>query len=207
MFSIATMQTKGGTSKSTTALNMAVAAVYMGFQVALIDTDVQRSIANWAQRRNQSAPAVFAMDATRLKNWLSSAGQNFDLCIIDTPANDWKPLTLAAVACDLSVIVSRATTFDLEAAIQVRNLLARAGLAHASLITQVAPQITRRLHYWLQTYAALGEMIDTPITTLVTYQDSAAIGLGVREYEPDGRAAREIDEVLQWILRRLKEKQ
>ena len=44
---------KGGTGKSTLATNLAAWLAVQGRDVILVDTDVQRTAANWVDRRNQ----------------------------------------------------------------------------------------------------------------------------------------------------------
>jgi chromosome partitioning protein len=42
------------------------------------------------------------------------------------------------------------------------------------------------------------------MTTSIAYQDSLTLGLGVEEYEPNGRAADEVRRALNWILERIR---
>lgn len=206
MRSIATVQFKGGTGKSNCVVHLAVAAVLVGYRAAILDTDSQTSIMTWARNRAHPLPTVIAIEPERVAEWLASHGQSFDLCFVDTPAHDWEALACAAAAVDFSLIVSRPTVFDLDVAIRVRDVLRRYNLAHATLLSQIPPRVSRRVELWLATYSDLSDIVDTPISALVAYQDSIALGVGVKEYQPDSRAAGEIDQILAWILRRLEQK-
>ncbi len=206
MFSVGIIQTKGGCSKSTVTTNLAVAATLTGSHVAVIDTDRQRSATNWhRRRRHSSAPAVFAMGASDIESWLATAGQKFDLCVVDTAAGDWRALRTVASSVDLGLIVSRPTVLDLEAAVGVRALAKTIGLQYATLITQAPSQLSYRLRSFFEAYRDGGEVVATTVTSLVAYQDAASLGLGVMEYEPHGRAAREIEAVHHWVWTRLQE--
>jgi len=65
--------------------------------------------------------------------------------------------------------------------------------------------MSTKLASWAAAYSRHGEVVDTMLTSLMAYQDSITLGLGVEEYEPHGRAAREIRATLEWIFRRVKE--
>ena len=54
---------KGGSGKTTVAVNLAVAAHQAGRRVAALDLDPQGSLAAWATRRAADDPAVDHVDA------------------------------------------------------------------------------------------------------------------------------------------------
>ena len=205
MQSIAIIQHKGGSSKTTIATNLAVVAANCGLRTALIDTDVQGSATRWARRRNCPMPTVVAVNCECLPAWLRKFGPEYDLCIVDTPGHDWRVLSHAAVSVDLNLIVSRPCQFDLETAIQVADALQKFDVEYASLIAQAASRPSRKLECWRDAYAKLGEVVSTMVSTLTAFQDAVTLGLGVIEYEPDSRAAFEMRQVFDWIHRRLRE--
>src|SRR6476660_5430096 len=57
---------KGGSGKTLTALNLAVAATLAGRSAAVIDLDPQASAAGWYDSRSTSSPAVVAVPPVRL---------------------------------------------------------------------------------------------------------------------------------------------
>jgi chromosome partitioning protein len=205
MIAVAMTQYKGGTGKSTTAVHLAAAAACRGLKTVLIDTDVQGSASQWARRRTVESPHVVTVDAQDLSNCVSRFRGEFDFCIVDTAGHDWKALSCAAVAVDLTLIVSRPSQFDAETALQVRSALRDFKLRYAFLISQAAPRISRKSEIWADAYAAQGEVAGARLTYLTAYQDAVTLGLGVNEYEPNGRAAAEISALFDWIMLHFKE--
>lgn len=68
---------KGGTGKTTLAINLAVtAARHFDGRVTLIDLDPQASAANWQDSRAESAPEVVLAQANRLPHHLEEARQS-----------------------------------------------------------------------------------------------------------------------------------
>src|SRR6478672_9694129 len=81
---------KGGTGKSTLALNLAVTAELFGERVALLDLDPQGTTASWGATRPSHTPVLLAhSDIGCLGSTLSrlSAG-GFTMTLIDTPGLD-----------------------------------------------------------------------------------------------------------------------
>lgn len=207
MISIASGQTKGGTGKTSVSVHLSVTAAHL-FQrkTVLIDIDVQRSATKWGMRRNAAGPVVISSDAASLPNLLGRLAGEFDFCVVDVPGHDLNALSNAAVNVDLTLLVTRPNQLDIEPAVEVCNVLKQFQLPHALLISQAPPRPSMKLASWMEAYSRQGEVISTMITSLAAYQDAITLGMGVEEYEPQGRAAREMRAVFEWLMWRLKEK-
>ncbi|MCK9920291.1 ParA family protein [Microbacteriaceae bacterium K1510] len=208
MMSVGVTNYKGGTGKSTTGVHLAVAAACRGYRTILVDTDAQGSAIQWARRRtvDNLDLRVIVTDAERLSACIADYADRTDFCVVDTPGHDWKALSCAAVAVDLSLIVTRPAQFDAETALKVRDAFREFKLAHAFLISQAAPRISRKSATWVDAYAAQGQVVSTRLTYLTAFQDAIALGLGVKEFEPYGRAAAEVDATLDWVVHHFKER-
>ena len=73
MEKLAILGEKGGCSKSTTALGLAVAASLDGIETAVIDLDPQATAAKWSDRRDRDFPAVVSCQVSRLDKVLEAA--------------------------------------------------------------------------------------------------------------------------------------
>lgn len=80
---------KGGSAKTTTARNLAVAATHAGLRVATVDLDLQATLTNWWQQRPDDAPAIahFQVPVQESEAALDEAvaSDDFDILVVDTP--------------------------------------------------------------------------------------------------------------------------
>ena len=73
MKTVAIESQKGGTGKTTTALNLAVAAEKAGQATVVIDLDPQASAAGWKDTRQAESPVVVSVPPARLPQALQAA--------------------------------------------------------------------------------------------------------------------------------------
>ncbi len=110
---------KGGSGKSTTAINLAVAAMQSGMSVALLDLDPQGSVVEWGERREADRPAVDRVPPERVNELPAIlprlADQGFDLVILDTAGSATTAGNLAIRTADLVLVPARPTILDLQA--------------------------------------------------------------------------------------------
>lgn len=192
---------KGGTAKTTAALNLAVAAVARGLEVAVIDLDPQVSACDWKDIRGDKPPVVASTPVPHLERALKAADDaGADLIIIDTAGRTNDAASAAARSADLILIALQPSLIDLKTLNATLDLIRLAGAKPTrALLTRVRSVGTRQdeTAAWLRQQgvdvcpAALGER--------VTYQDAYAHGLGVTELEPGGKAAEETRRVYKYV--------
>ena len=200
MYTIAIVGQKGGTGKSTIATHLAVCAARDGKAVALFDIDPQASAAKWSARRTAEGPPVVRAGAAQLPNLLQQAReQGADLILIDTAGHADASSIHALQLADLVLIPCRPSAADLddiETLPALRDLLRVAGDKPAMVIVTNAPiQGSRHIHAQ-EAARDLGFMI-CPVVLFhrAAVYDSPLPGLGVQEYEPEGKAAQEITQL------------
>jgi chromosome partitioning protein len=203
---LAVIGQKGGSGKTTTTLGLAVQAVKAGRQVAVIDLDPQATAAKWSDRRDdKDSPAVVSCQASRLSQVLQAArAQGVDLAIIDTPAKSSEAAIAAAKVANRVLLPIQPHLFDIETLDSVAEILALAGKPPASVVVNRAPVQGRRHE---DARAGLeGKGFDfAPVVLFqrAAHGDAANLGQTASEYEPGGKAALEIAQLYEYIIREL----
>lgn len=202
MKKIALIAQKGGVGKSTIAVNLAVA---LGMRTALFDLDPQESTVIWSDRRKADPPHVEFLTERRLGDALKAAELgNFSVVIIDTPPAAGPQAYTASQAADLVLIPCRPSLIDLDAIRRTAQLIKAAGVP-AFVIFNAAPHSATRL---LEDARAVVEGVGLNSAPVVlrersAYRASWPLGKAVIETEPEGKAAREISELKDWVLAQL----
>jgi chromosome partitioning protein len=195
---------KGGTAKTTTAINLAVEAIAHGIEAIVIDLDPQVSACDWKDIRGDAAPLVAATPVPHLDRTLKAAAANgADLAIIDTAGRTNDAAAAAARAADLILVPLQPSLADLKTLAVTLDIIRLAGRHSPSggerparaLLTRVKAGGSRHddTAAWL-----VNQGIDVCPANLgerVIYQDAYARGLGVAELDPASKAASEIKTV------------
>lgn len=125
MKNIAVIARKGGSGKTTVAVNLAIAAHRRGYRVQLADTDPQGSTAEVMRARQAEGPSVVQASGETLFAERRTAGGGMDLRVIDTPAASEDAIGHAIALAQVSLLVVRPTFLDLAAALQTAQILRR----------------------------------------------------------------------------------
>lgn len=109
---------KGGTSKSTLAVNLAAEFQQQGSKVIILETDPSVSTASqWAaDRENTDQPGITTVRKTgRLGNTIDDLAAAYDVVIIDTAGKDSTELRSATYKANLLLVPTSPTVADLDA--------------------------------------------------------------------------------------------
>ena len=212
MKTVALICQKGGTGKTTLTLSLAVEATRHGLNVVVVDLDPQVSACEWGDMRRERDPTLelpILVDAqpARLNNVVAKARETaVDLLLIDTAGRTEQAAMAAARVADLVVIPLQPSVIDLKTVKATTDLIALAGSPKrvAVLMRVKAPAGSRHdeTRAWLEQQGVT--VCPSAIGDRVTFQDAYAQGLGVTEYEPDGKAATEVRQVYLYVSRHAK---
>ncbi len=197
---------KGGSGKSTLAASLAVAAQEAGERVFLLDTDRQGTLARWIDRREKEEPGfdrVFSsVDLEKAISTLSQA--DYSLIIVDTAGAD-TPTTAAAIRLSSFCLVpSRPTPADLEATQPTLEAIQSTRRKFAFVLSQAPTGRSARLTEAANALRILGVLAEPPIGQRNDHQDAMGTGLGVTEFNPEGKAADEVRHLWGWLSKKLK---
>ena len=192
---------KGGTGKTTLALSLATEAAAAGRSVVVVDLDPQASACEWSDLRGADADdsGVVVIDAqpARVEAVVEKAREGgVDLVLIDTAGRTEQAALAGSRVADLVLIPLQPSVVDLKTVQATVDLIRLGGGApHAVVLMRVKPLGARAS----ETSDWLGQL-DIPVCPAtigdrVAFQDAFALGRGVCEYEPEGKAAGEVRQV------------
>jgi chromosome partitioning protein len=194
---------KGGSGKTALSLCCAVAAEEAGQRVLLVDLDPQGTAEAWYRDREAETPKLVRIDAAELDAALTTASQHpFDLVFIDTPGRDEPSIAVAIRVADLCIVPCRPTSADMKATPPTVATVNRLNKPVAFVLTQTPPR-SYRIREAENGLSMLGIVAPVRIVLRNAYQDAYGAGLGVTEYEPEGKAAEEIRALWKWIAKKL----
>jgi chromosome partitioning protein len=199
---------KGGNGKTTTALGLAVAASNAGLNTAIIDLDSQTTAANWSDRRGKETPAVVSCQVSRLARVLEAAKKGgASLAVIDTPGKNTDALIAAAKAADFVLMPIQPQMYDIETLESLKDVLTLAGHPPSAVFVNRAP-IQGRRHTETQDAAKAAGFTVCPVVLYAraAHGDAGNIGLTAAEYEPNSKAAGEMNELYDYISIALKKR-
>ena len=200
---VALVTQKGGAGKTTLAVNCAIAAERRKKRVLILDLDPQASSEGWYQDREADSPRLAKIESWSLPEAVAKAkAAGFDYVVIDTPGRDEPSTTAAIRAADFCVIPCRPTPVDLKAVPPTVATINRLDKSAVFVLTQTPPR-GERIREAEAGLSMLGIVCPIRIVARAAYQDAHGAGLGVLEYEPDGKAAAEIRQLWAWMEKKM----
>lgn len=131
---------KGGTGKSTLATNLAAWLAQQGGDVLLVDTDRQRTAANWVDRRNRLAETPTVHCTERHGNVFQSLRdlvKRYEQVIVDAGGRDSEELRTALVAAQVVYVPLKASQPDLETSRHMNEIVKLARGMNPHLVARV----------------------------------------------------------------------
>ncbi|MDI3338391.1 ParA family partition ATPase [Defluviimonas aestuarii] len=205
---IAVVQQKGGSGKTTLAVNIAVAAIRRGMSVALLDTDPQGSLGRWFMTRRERLGEA-GLEFSTSSAWgvsyeCEKLKREADLVIVDTPPKVDADLRPALREADLVLVPVASSHVDLWATEGVLDLAARES-KRTWLVMNRARAGTRLGDDVARAAAELtAGVTDARLANRVVYAETLGQGLGAIEAGKSAATA-EVGALTDEVLRLLAE--
>ncbi len=206
MKTIAIVSQKGGSGKTTLTLHLAVASAAAGQNTAVIDLDPQASAANWSDRREAELPVVLSAHASRLSHEIARVREiGGEMLYVDTAPHSDSAALEAARSADLVLIPCRPAILDLEAITNTLAFLRTTGTPVLVVLNAIAAtgQDARQATEALSAHQV--ETCPVRMGRRIAFARALVSGQAAQEFEPDGKAAREVRELHTFVLRRLQD--
>lgn len=202
---------KGGVGKSTLTVNLATTFQQQGKNVTIVEADPSiRTASRWADDRDElgHGSIMTLRKEGRLGATLSELNDSYDVVLVDTAGKDSKELRSAMVVADLMLIPARPAQADLDATVDLMQMIDEAQDMNPSLIplivisqasTHSMSSDAQEAKSYLQQAAPSANLADVVIHHRKAYQVALAAGKAVTE-GADSKAKAEIQLLAQEIL-------
>lgn len=206
---IAIVSQKGGSGKTTLAVNLATRAAASKHESCVIDTDPQATAAAWSDWRGDFLPVVVTAPPARLGRTIESAQKNgVDFVVIDTPPHADAAAREAIKAADMVLIPTKPRAFDLAALEPIADLVNFSQTPAFVVLNSVPSGATKLAKHARKAAKEMGlEICPVELGERADFHRSSAKGETAGEHSPEGKAAKEIDKLWKWMGKTLKKAQ
>ena len=205
---VSILSQKGGTGKTTIAIQLAVAAMMNGHTVIIVDLDPQRSATWWGEIRADAPPIVVSATTTELPGLLKKAEQNgVTLAILDTPPKmeiDGEAHHAARFS-DLALIPCKPAAFDVKAIEATVKLAEVANVPARIIFNQV--QTNSSMIYKVRRAVSVYGVPCMPgqIGSRIKFSHAALDGQSLQEFDKNEKGSAEINALYQYTMRQLED--
>jgi chromosome partitioning protein len=179
---------------------LATAFVAAGYNTLLLDLDPQASAAEWKDSRAADTPPVMAIPPARLFKVIeNSQSIGTDVLILDTAPHSEGTALDASRAADLILVPCQPSIMDLRALRKTASLLEHAKKPTYAVLNGVSPHTAVAD----EAAKAITEQFKLQVSPIrigdrVAYNRCLIGGGTAQEFEPDGKAAQEVNELFLW---------
>lgn len=184
---------KGGSTKTTTVRNLAVAAAHQGLRVCTVNLDAQPTLTTWARARGAvpGAPQI-AHRAISAKGCIDEVqelvtGGNFDLVVVDTPPGvESHPVELRMLIrqSDYVVLTTQQAKADLDSVTEWSKTVRREGVPFVFLLGRTSRQ-QKNFDAAKARLNDEGDLCPFDVRSAASVDDSDKLGIGNMEIRGD----------------------
>ena len=119
---------KGGTGKTTTATNIALALAYSNYDVCLVDAYFQRSASRWHQDRQDAKliPSITLIEKyDNVSTTLEELDKKFNYIIVDVAGRNSREMITGLSVADILISPHQASQLDLDTIVELQEQIIR----------------------------------------------------------------------------------
>jgi chromosome partitioning protein len=203
---------KGGTGKTTLAVNISVAMAHNGKNVMLVDSDRQISASTWWASRQRGYPDLPKVRCVQKQDEIGATiedlADHYDV-IVDTPGHDYADCMRAAmVKANILICPIRPSELDLNTLPEMNKIITQARFINPKLAAYAcinsAPTNSRDVDIAPAREIILGypalKLLNTVVYDRRIYRDVMPEGLGVIEVAGKNTARDEINALMMEVF-------
>lgn len=198
---------KGGSGKTTLAINIAVARSLKKRKVLLVDADEQRSAIMWSEKREElqekTEITTIHLTGSSVLSQVKKMVKNYDDIIIDVGGRNTSSLRAALLVCDMFLTPFRPRSLDIWTIESLKSILQEAQIINPDIKAfSVLNQADARGTDNKDALSILKDcQIIQPLKCIISqrkvFANSANEGMGILEYSPtDEKAEKELRKIV-----------
>ncbi|MFD1911525.1 ParA family partition ATPase [Halodurantibacterium flavum] len=204
---ITVAQQKGGSGKTTVAVNLAVALMGRGHRVAVVDTDPQGSLGRWFMVR-RAGDADGGLEFSTASAWgvgyeCEKLRRLVDFVVVDTPPKADADLRPALREADLVLVPIASSLVDLWATEGVLDLARRERRPAVAVLNRARPGTRLDAEVAAAVETLDVELLRASLGNRVVFAETLGQGRAAPEAPRPGQARQEVEDLATEVLARL----
>ena len=198
---------KGGSGKTTLAVNLAVLWSNSGYKVAIIDADAQKSFTYWHDARkkyygnNDTGIDVYPYSTSTIIEDVKNIKRKYNFIVIDSPPSITYDTIQILRSVDKVFVPVQPSPVDLLATIPFLNLVSQERKKSTISLNRVLPRANLTDAMILRLRYAGAKLARSRISNKVIFAETYAVGRGVIDISVASDASKEIIKLGNEILR------